>query len=359
MEPMMVTRNDVARLAGVSPAVVSYVMNDGPRGVAPETRERVRRAIDKLGYRPNALANSLRTNRTMTIGLVVPDNTNVYFAELARAIEEAAFSRGYTMLLGNAADSTERENAYVQAFLDHRVAGVLLIPSRDSTAAAAELAQAGTPWVLMDRVTHLQNVPAQVLSDNRQGGRLATEHLIWHGRRRIACISGPSEVGNTRERVRGWRDALAASPLDPDAAPLREVAFDRFAGYHAARDILSRTGRTDAIFVASDEQALGVMRAIEEQGLSCPADVAIISFDGIAASLLTVPSLATIRQPVEQLAEHAIAQVLAQRDDMGATGQRIVLPVELRPGGSCGCPDIGYDAHRPETYDHEMETDER
>ncbi|WP_084481098.1 LacI family DNA-binding transcriptional regulator [Ruania albidiflava] len=347
----MVNRNDVARLAGVSPAVVSYVMNDGPRGVAPATRERVLRAIEKLGYRPNPLANSLRTNRTMTIGLVVPDNTNIYFAELARAIEEAAFPLGYTMLLGNAADSTERENAYVQAFLDHRVAGVLLIPSRDSTAAAAKFAHTNTPWVLMDRLTELENVPAQVLSDNRQGGRLATEHLIWHGRRRIACISGPVEVGYTRERVRGWRDALAASPLDPDAAPLREVAFDRFAGYRAARDILSRNPGTDAIFVASDEQALGVMRAIEEQGLSCPADIAIISFDGIAASLLTVPSLATIKQPVGLLAEHAIEQLLAQGDATPTDGRRIVLPVELSTGGSCGCPDVDYAAHNPGRHD--------
>ena len=116
----MATRRDVARLAGTSPAVVSYVLNDGPRGVAPATRERVLRAVDQLGYRPNRIASSLRTNRTMTLGLVVPDNTNLYFAELAREIEDVAFAEGYTLFLGNATDRAERENAYIQAFLDRR-----------------------------------------------------------------------------------------------------------------------------------------------------------------------------------------------------------------------------------------------
>ncbi|TDE15106.1 LacI family DNA-binding transcriptional regulator [Jiangella asiatica] len=336
----MVTRRDVARLAGTSPAVVSYVLNDGPRGVAPATRERVLHAVDQLGYRPNRIASSLRTNRTMTLGLVVPDNTNPYFAELARAIEDVAFAEGYTLLLGNATDRAERENAYIQAFLDRRVDGILLIPSHDSVAAAAELARTGTPWVLMDRLLDLDGVPAVVLSDNRQGGRLATEHLIGHGRRRIACISGPRDVRNTSERVMGWRDALAATPLDPDAAPLREVPFDRFAGYRAARDILTRHDEIDAIFVASDEQALGVMRALGELGRTCPRDIALVSFDGVAASLLTTPTLSTIRQPVAALARHAVARILTQREEEPAPVETIVLPVELVARGSCGCPDV-------------------
>ncbi len=338
----MVNRNDVARLAGTSPAVVSYVLNNGPRRVAPATRERVLRAVEQLGYRPNRIAASLRTNRTMSLGLVVPDNTNPYFAELAREIEEVAFETGYALLLGNATDDVDRESAYVQAFLDRCVDGLILIPVHGVVPAAEEIARTGTPWVVLDRLLEGRDAPAQVLSDNQRGGQMATEHLIEHGRKKIACISGPREMRNTSDRVRGWRDALNNAGFDADSGPLREVPLGRFAGREAALDILTRNNDVDAIFVASDEQAVGVFRALTELNLTCPRDIALVSFDGIAASLLTTPSLSTVCQPIGELARIAVTLLLGQRENHASPQGPTVLPVDLVTRGSCGCPETPF-----------------
>lgn len=336
----MATRNDVARLAGVSPSVVSYVLNGGPRKVAAATRVRVLQATDQLGYRPNQIAASLRRNRTMTLGLVVPDNTNAYFAELAREIEDVAFGTGYTLLLGNANDDADRESAYIRSFLDRRVDGIMLIPSRPFVPTATELERTGTPWVVIDRGLRAGSAPAQVFSDNRQGGRLATEHLIAHGRRRIACISGPRGVWNTNARIAGWRDALLSAGLEPDRAPLRESVFGRFAARRVARDIIERNPDVDAVFVASDEQAVGVLRALAELGVSCPDDIAVVSFDGVSASSLTSPSLTTVQQPLAAIASGAIA-ALARQARSDTDPEHNILPVDLMIRESCGCQESG------------------
>lgn len=333
-----ITRRDVARLAGTSPAVVSYVLNGGPRGVAPKTRARVVAAVEQLGYRPNRIARSLRMNRTLTIGLVVPDNSNPYFAELARAVEEAAFAAGYTMLLGNATDDEERQTTYVRTFLDRQVDGLLLIPSHLPVACLPDLQRSGVPWVLLDRSLP-EPVVSQVVVENREGARRVTRHLLDHGCGAVACIAGPTDVPPAFERVAGWRSALADAGLTPEPGWERHVAFGRTAGYHAALDLLRANSTVDAIFAASDEQALGALRAITELGLRCPDDVALASFDGIPASAYAIPALTTARQPVEALGEAAVAQLLREIADPEAEPSTVSLPVRLLVRGSCGCPD--------------------
>lgn len=335
---MAVTRRDVARLAGTSPAVVSYVLNGGPRGVAPATRARVVAAVEELGYRPNRIARSLRMSRTLTFGLVVPDNSNPYFAELARAVEEAAFAAGYTLLLGNATDSEARQTAYVRTFLDRQVDGLLLIPSHHPVACLPDLKRSGVPWVLLDRYLP-EPVVSQVVVDNREGARSVTKHLLDHDRTAVACIAGPTDVPPTYERVAGWRSALQDAGLTASADMERHVAFGRTAGYHAALDLLRTTPTVDAVFATSDEQALGALRAITELGLRCPEDVALASFDGIPASAYAIPALTTARQPVEALGEVAVAQLLQEITEPGKEPSTMSLPIQLLVRGSCGCPD--------------------
>jgi LacI family transcriptional regulator len=330
-----VTRKDVARLAGTSPAVVSYVLNGGPRGVAAETKERVLAAVATLGYRPNQIGAALRRNRTMTLGLVIPDNANPFFAVLARAVEDAAFAAGYTLLLGNATDSEERQSRYVRTFVDQRVDGVILIPSHAHVASQAELRN--TPWIILDR--RIDGPPtSQLLVDHRGGSRTATDHLLGHGRRRVACIAGPNDVAIARDRVEGWRDALAAAALEGPAREMR-VPFGRDAGYHATLTLMATHPDVDAIFVASDEQALGAMRALAELGIRCPDDVALASFDGIPASAYSIPALTTIRQPVEELGRRSIEMLLDRIEDPQADLETVVLPTTLVVRGSCGCAD--------------------
>jgi len=334
-----VRRSDVARLAGTSPAVVSYVLNGGPRGVAPHTRARVLAAIEQLGYRPNGIARSLRMNRTMTLGLVVPDTANPFFAELARAIEEEVFAEGYTLLIGNAAEDDERQTAYVRTFLARQVDGLFLVPAHGPVSCVADLQRARTPWVTLDR--EIAGVAPAVLVDNRVGAFAATQHLVEHGRRRIACLAGPRDVFPATDRVAGWRDALGEAGVRPSAMSVWHVPFGRRAGYLAAREMLSAADRPDAIFAASDEQALGALRAIAELGLSCPGDVAIASFDGVAASAYSTPTLTTVVQPFRQLARAAVAQLLRRVGDADGDGSpgTAVLPVRLARRGSCGCDD--------------------
>jgi LacI family transcriptional regulator len=331
-------RKDVAELAGVSPAVVSYVLNGGPRGVAPETKARVLAAVEQLSYRPNGIARSLRMNRTMTLGLVIPDSANPFFAELARAVEEAAFDAGYTLLVGNATDDEARQTTYVRTFLQRQVDGLLLVPSHGPVECLAELRQSNTPWVVMDRrVDHLADV-SQVLVDGRRGAKAATEHLLEHGRREVACIAGPVDVTATEDRVAGWRDALTDAGHRPKKALIRNVKFGRLAGYRAAIDLFSAR-LPDAAFVASDEQALGVLRALAELGLRCPDDVAVTSFDGIAPAAYAVPALTTMAQPFARLGQQAIELLTKRMGDPTAGAELAMLPVELVARGSCGCAD--------------------
>jgi LacI family transcriptional regulator, galactose operon repressor len=329
-----VRRADVARLAGTSPAVVSYVLNGGPRGVSPEARARVLAAIEQLGYRPNGIARSLRMNRTLTWGLVVPDTSNPFFAQLSRAIEEAAYAQGYTLLIGNAAEDDERQTTYVRTFLARQVDGLFLVPAHGPTSVLAELQRSQVPWVALDRL--IGGAPA-VLADNRGGARQATEHLLGHGRERIACISGPEDVASANDRVAGWRDALAEAGVRPSEMAVRRGPFGRRAGYQAARELLAER-RFDAVFVASDEQALGALRALQELGIDCPREIAIASFDGIAAAAYAMPAITTMAQPFAEMGRVAVARLRARSDGTDGAGDH-VLPVHLIARGSCGCPD--------------------
>ncbi|MEH0934626.1 LacI family DNA-binding transcriptional regulator [Micromonospora psammae] len=334
----MANRSDVARLAGTSASVVSYVLNDGPRGVAPATRERVLAAIAELGYRPNAVARSLRTSRTMTLGLVIPDNSNLFFAELARSIEEVGFEHGYTILLGNAMDDDEREARYVRALLDRQVDGLILVPAHGARTWTAELSQTPVPRLVLDREIAIPHA-THVLVDNEAGAYEATTHLLEHGHRRIGCVAGMADMHPTVDRVAGWRRAGAEGGLDPAGSPLIHVPFGRAHGYRAGRQLLTAPNPPEALFVTSDEQAIGVLRAAAELGVRVPEDLALCSFDGIGASAYTVPALSTMRQPFEELGRAAVEWMVRRVAEPSTPVARIVLRSSLIARGSCGCPD--------------------
>ena len=292
----MVTRRDVARRAGTSEAVVSYVINNGPRNVSPETRRRVLEAIRQVGYRANTVARSLRMNRTMTLGLVIPDNANAFFADLCHQIEETAFQRGYTLLLGHARGILEREIAYVRTLTERQVDGLIVVPSHGPHLWREELSQSPTPCVVVDRLIEGATLP-HVLVNNQAGGHLATSHLLDHGRSRIGCVAGP-QIHPTLDRVAGWREAQADQGLEPTDSLLTYGPCTARDGYQKGLEILVRSDRPDAIFVTSDEQARGVLRAAGELGIDVPGDLAICSFDGTTGAAYSVPGITTMAQPV-------------------------------------------------------------
>jgi len=307
----VVTRDDVARRAGTSAAVVSYVLNDGPRPVSSATRQRVLDAVEELGYRPNAIARALSERRTRALGLVVSDISNPLIGELAAAINRAAFERGYTVLLGNTMIDEERERRYLRHFIDRQADGLLIVPVGMDQAMIEELNTGKIPVVVLDRP-----VPAlmatTLLADNAAGAALATTHLLEHGHRSIACLGGPKPLPPTTARIAGWTRVIREAGLSGEACPLARGSVSRRAGYEVAVELLTRRRRPTALFATTDEQGIGVLRAAADLGLRIPDDLAVVSFDGIAQGAFCVPGLTTMRQPIEAMGRAAVDALLAQ-----------------------------------------------
>lgn len=329
-----ITRADVARLAGVSSAVVSYVVNEGPRNVSEQTRGRVLAAIQELGYRPNANARALRARTSRTLGLLVPSIANPYFAELADALEAAAFARGRTLLIGSSHEDAAREARYLGEFMERRVDGVIVVSVAGMSGAGESsvrtVLDAGIALVLLDRpVEGLDDVP-YIAIDNEAAGFAATQHLIEHGHTLIGCVAGPQDQAVARARRDGWRRAMEGQGLTDLDALLTQAPFSPEGGYQAATALLSDTEAT-AVFVSSDGQSHGVIAAARDRGRRVPDDIAVLGFDGTSQSQFSEPRLSVIEQPIEEM---ALSTLLALEEQTG--GARLA-PFRLVTRSSCGC----------------------
>ncbi|MGO1837946.1 MAG: LacI family DNA-binding transcriptional regulator [Candidatus Microbacterium stercoravium] len=308
---MAVSIREVANLAGVSVGTVSNVLNR-PTAVAPRTVDRVRRAIDELGYVRNDAARQLRAGRSTTVGLIVLDAQNPFFADVARGAEDAAAERGLAVLTGNSDEQPSRENAYLDLFEEQRVRGVLLSPSSETLEAAQRLRDHGIPVVLVDRTAPGSDFSAVAVDDER-GGFIAASHLLEHGRRRIAFVGGQRALRQVDDRFAGASRAVSGVP----EATIEHVTTDQLtvlAGREAGSVIAARApeDRPDAIFAANDLVAVGVMQALVMIGeLRIPEDIALIGYDDIAFAQSTVVPLTSIRQPAGLIGTRAL-EVLAQ-----------------------------------------------
>ncbi|MHA6625720.1 LacI family DNA-binding transcriptional regulator [Pseudonocardia sichuanensis] len=329
----MVTRDDVARRAGTSPAVVSYVVNDGPRPVAAATRARVEAAMVELGYRPNLVARALRSARSHTIGLVVPDSTEAFFTELVHAVERAAHAEGVLVLLGNSGFSRCQEQRYVQALAGMQVDGLLLVQAEVADP-VPPLDLPGVPLVYLNhRAPRGVAAPSVVLA-NRRGGGLAAEHLLAHGHRRIGCLTGDVRSGPVADRARGCAAALHRAGLEP-AAVLR-TGLDRHTTRAQVRDWLAGPDRPDAVVATADGLAVDVLSVAQELGIRVPDDLAVTGFGATAAGAHTWPPLSTVGHPLEDVGRAAVATLAALRRGAEPVPDR-VLDVAFVARRSCGC----------------------
>ena len=327
------TRQDVARLAGTSVAVVSYVVNNGPRPVAATTRARVLAAIERTRYRPNGIAKALAAGSTRTYGLVVPDISNPFFAAMAHALEDELFAADRVLLLGDSAESSEREAEILSNLQQHQVDGLLLVGT-DNHPRVQTLVEQGTPVVVLDRIAD-DSPAASVTVDNVAGAAVATRHLIEHGYDSIGLIGGPRELSTARDRTQGWRAAMVAAGLDVREEWMLHAGFNKAAGFAIGTELFARDSLPRALFVANDQQAIGVIRAASDAGLSIPDDLAIVTFDGTDDSAYSVPPLTTIRQPIEEIAKRAVALLLTPE---AFDTNRVTCQFELIIRRSCGCP---------------------
>jgi len=329
-----VTRDDVARRAGTSSAVVSYVLNGGPRPVAPETRARVEAAIAELDYRPNLMARALRATRSNVLGLVVPDSSEGFFTELSHAVERAAFEAGSLVLLGNSAFSAAQERHYTETLANMRVDGLLVVRAEVAgRSPTRRVASNQVPTVyLHHRAPKSVRAPSVIL-DNHAGGRSAVRHLLEHGYGSIGCLTGSARSGPVADRARG----CAAELRDTGAAAgVVRTALDRSRAHHDAREWLRQPDRPRALLATADGLALDVLNAAAELGLRVPEDLAVMGFGGTHAAAHSWPRLATVAAPFTDLANTAVSLLPSPEKDSAPASDR-VLEVSLRPAESCGC----------------------
>jgi LacI family transcriptional regulator len=310
-EPAVKLR-DVARLAGVHPATASRALNPETRLlVSEETAERVLAAAAELGYRPNAVARSLRTRRSHTVGVLIPDLNNPLFPPMIRGLEDRLAKAGYVALIGNTDGDGARERQVFEQMLARHVDGYVLATAHLRNPLLEEAVRAGVPVVLMNRMAADYEFPSVVV-DNERGVKMAVSHLVGLGHKKIACIAGPQDLSTGLARYRGYQAAMAEAGLEP--AP-GQVAFARAftieEGQRCAAEILAAAGDCTAVAAGNDMLAVGCYLALDQAGLSCPADISVVGFNDMPFIDMLRPPLTTIAFPHYQVGTEA-AQLLIE-----------------------------------------------
>jgi LacI family transcriptional regulator len=328
------TIKHVAARAGVSFTTVSHVLN-GTRRVSDSARRRVEEAIADMGYAPSAVARALKMSETHILGVVVPNITNPFFAELTRGIEDTCERRHYSVFLCNGDDDPARQARALQTLLERRVDGMLFAtPAGDAGALAKRLAGMKMKAVVVDR--RLPGPGADLVRIDHEGGAaLAVRHLLSLGHRRIACLSGPTEFEVSRARVAGWRRALGEAGVRIPEAWLAEGEFSAASGHELARRLLRRT-RVTAIFAGNDLLGIGALRAAAELGIAVPRSLSVIGFDGIDLGAYTFPALTTVGHPIRDLGAIAATVLIDRIAGRGNRVRELVVPAQLMLRESTG-----------------------
>ena len=333
-----VTMRQIAEHAGVSIGTVSHVINETAI-VRRKLRDRVIEAISSMGYQPSALAQGLRKNRTNMLGMVIPDITNPFFPGVVRGVEDVAYKRSFRVILCNADNDPSKEASYVRELNSYHIAGLLSIPAAgpDIAGHLRDYSLAAVPVVCLDRVPEGWKGDA-VLVANAEGAYEATRHLIQMGHRYLAVISGPLNLTNAAERLKGFKRALTEARIEIGPEFVQEARFDTVSGYQAALRLLRMLPRPTAIFACNDLLAFGVLQAARELNLRCPEDLSIAGFDSLEFTKLTDPPLTSVYQPGYQLGATA-AHLLFQRiDGLRSAPKKVLLPTELNKRNSVAPP---------------------
>lgn len=331
----MATINDVAKKAGVSITTVSHVIND-TRFVSKELREKVNQAIIDVGYYPNQLARGLRSGVTATIGLMIPDNSNPFFAEISKIIETVGFENGYSVILCNSSGDLKKEAAYIETLMSHQIDGIILISVNSTLENLNKIKERNIPFVVVDR-DFPQYDGDTVLVNNELGGYLATKHLIDLGHQKIACIEGSSNLNPSSDRFKGYLRALEESNIPFNEQYLVRGDFEYQSGEAAFEELCSLKVRPTAIFACNDMMAIGALRRAKSLKVHIPEDISLVGFDNISFASAVSPSLTTISQPIQELSRQAVSILINKiqnRDDV-QPAKKILLDPELVIRESC------------------------
>jgi LacI family transcriptional regulator len=329
------TIRDIARLAGVSVATVSGVLNNKPT-VRPKLVQRVKKAMAALDYHPDQVARSLRVRRTCTVGMVIADVTNPFFTDVIRGVEQEAQSNQYSVILCDANEDPALERHYLSTLFSRRVDGVLLAPTSSSTPQEGRVHRR-FPIVLIDRVPIGFNGSA-VITDNFTAAYEGTRHLIELGHRRIAIIAGQLNLSNGIDRLEGFRKALQEEHLTFPDKYLQRGDFQHESGYRCGLELMRLPAPPTAIFSCNNKMTLGLMRALRELGMSCPGMVSVLGFDDFEWTAYFTPRLTTIAQPAYEMGKQAMRMLLHklqeqkgdETNESETPGTAVMLKAELR-----------------------------
>ena len=331
-----ITSVDVAKRAGVSQSAVSRVFTPGA-SVSTKTADKVRKAAEELGYRPNVLARSLITGHSRIIGLVVAYLENYFYPEALEKLSKALQAKGYHVLVFMAQQSSSSMDDVLQEILDYQVDGIVTASVAMSSELAARCQAAGTPVVLFNRSQDDERLSA-VTSDNVAGGRKLAEFLIAGGHRRFGYIAGWEGASTQRDREAGFRDALTKAGIDLHAREVGDYNYDR--AREAARRMFSGSDRPDAVFVANDHMAFAVMDVLRsELGLRVPEDVSVVGYDDVPPAAWPAYDLTTVRQPANRMVADTVDILLGHIENGRDTPRRITIDGPLIVRGSARVPE--------------------
>jgi LacI family transcriptional regulator len=325
---MAITIRDVAKRAGVAPVTVSRVINNSGI-VSPETRECVETAIEELGYVPNMLGPSLRSQQTMTLALVVTDITNPFWTTVTRGVVDIAQNSGYTTILCNTDESEEKQAQYLQMLLRRRIDGILLVPASSSPDPIQLIQKQGITVVVLDR--KVSDVDVDIIrADSEKGAYQLTKHLLNLGHKQIAMLAGPRSVSTAIDRVNGFSRAFNEFGLELFDTQVLWGNFTQESGYKLAKTSLEMSPKPTALFASNKFVAIGAQRALREMNYRVPEDIAIVAVDEIPPAFTIEPFLTVAKQPAREMGKQA-ARLLLERikGDAGSSCKQIVLPTEM------------------------------
>lgn len=326
---------DVARRAKVNISTVSRTINQTGK-IGSATQQRVLKVMRELGYVPNRVARRLRARDMTThlLGLIIPNIQNPFFADLARGVEDVAYRNKFAVLLCNYDEDPDKEHFYLDVMEAESVDGIILPPIRESDPAVLRVVRKGTPVVCVDRSLTGSTLD-KVEVDNHGGALQAVEHILARGHRRIGIIGGPADSSTGRERLRGYKDALAAAGLTLKPELIRTGDFKTESGQRLADELLSLPTPPTALFVCNGSMTAGALEAITARGLRIPQQIAIVGFDDLPLASVLSPPLTVVRQPAYEVGKSAAELLLRRIADPESAPTSIRLLPSLIVRKSC------------------------
>lgn len=324
-----VTLKQIAREVGLSPASVSLVLNNRPCRISEENRRRIKEVAAREHYIPNQIARSLVTQRSKTLGLIVPNIESRFFSSLAKNLEQRCRAEGYALFITNSDGLPENDLDLLSLLVTRGVDGLFLVVGDevpDDRALIDELSSLPVPYVMVDRVVDELSCD-KVMFDHELGGYMATRYLLQMGHRRIACMVNAAKTITGRKRLVGYLRALREAGVEPDLSLVAETEYYISSAYEAAADVLASDAT--AVFASSDNIALGLLKRMHEQGRRIPRDYSLVSYDNSAADALFEPSLTSIEQNVAELSHHAVGLMMRRLDNPAADPVERVLKPHL------------------------------